>query len=512
MIRFSQTFGAHAGRVVELDKDHISFGRMPDCDVAFDAEADLDASGHHADVRRLADGWHVIDGESRNGTWLNGQKVQRAVLSSGDELEFGMGGPRLKVEILGVRDGVASPGQITGPMTPAPGSGVQALVTPVPRGLGAVDGSAATVAAMATPVPVAAAVMPVSSLDPPTRVDGKNSHGPPTPIVGGVGPAAALSAPMAPPQSGPKQYGQHTVGLMIDAALAQQADQSRPGRSTEEIRAIAASAAAPTPGPASSSGALKWAVALLMLLLGLVMAGAGVFIWYLLPAAEDGPATVVDAPAVNLEAARIAITAQSAAAMYVLVEEREGVDRGICVAFAVRPDLLATSAACVLEIEAGREGRASHFAIPNGGGGRRLPIVRMGYHPSFVPGPEPSADVGIVHLAAVTTVQTPVASMTELGAMAAGDPIFIFGFPAGLADVAVPIADLAPGTLTALTAFDGAAAPFPTSQLLRHGLPPSPGTRGSPIFDASGRVVGVSAGAYGVRTDLLASLLAGMQR
>jgi len=249
-----------------------------------------------------------------------------------------------------------------------------------------------------------------------------------------------------------------------------------------------------------------------MLLLGVVMAGAGVAIWYLLPPGDEGPAPVVDAPAVDLDAARIAITAQSAAAMYVLIEERDGVDRGICVAFAVRPDLLATSAACVLEIEAGRAGQASHFAIPNGGGGRRLPIVRMGYHPNFVPGPEPSADVGIVHLASVTVVQAPMASMTELGAMAVGDPIFVFGFPAGLDNVAVPIAGLAPGTLTALTAFDGTAAPFPTSQLLRHGAPPSPGTRGSPIFDASGRVVGVSAGTYGVRIDLLASLLAGMQR
>lgn len=520
MIRFTQVFGAHAGRVLEFDQDTVSFGRMPTCDVSFNPEADLDASGHHAEVRRLADGWHVIDAESRNGTWLNGQKIQRAVLSSGDELEFGMGGPRLKVEVSPAPAVQASRGQITGPMTPAEVQGHLGPVrgaqpTPVPPGLGRVDGAAATVAAMATPVPV---IRDSVDLDPPTRLDRKMAPGPPTPIVGGVGPAplsasvpGAPGAPSGPgpqgPGAPPKQYGQHTVGLMIDAALAQQSGQSRPGHSTAEIRAIAAASSS-----SSSSRGLKWVVALLMLVLGVVLAVAGGVIWFLLPDSTDTTATDVEVPEVDLAGARAAITTQSAAAMYVLVEEREGVDRGICAAFAVRPDLLATSASCVLEIEARRTDPPSHFAVPNGGGGRRLPVVRMGYHPSFVQGVAPSADVGIVHLATVTPIQTPLASMTELSALAVNDPVFLFGFPAGLGNVAVPFADVAPGSVTALTAFDGSIAPFPTARLLRHSAVTSPGTRGSPIFDASGKVVGVSAGAYGVRVDLLASLLAGMQR
>jgi hypothetical protein len=99
MIRFHQTFGAHAGRAVSFEKDVITFGRLPSCDIAFDPRADLDASGEHAQVRREQGAWYVLDANSRNGTWLNGTRVTRAQLTSGDELELGRGGPRIRVEI-----------------------------------------------------------------------------------------------------------------------------------------------------------------------------------------------------------------------------------------------------------------------------------------------------------------------------------------------------------------------------------------------------------------------------
>ncbi|GAB4195678.1 MAG: hypothetical protein OHK0013_02110 [Sandaracinaceae bacterium] len=99
-IRLHQTFGAHAGRVRELDQDVITFGRLPTCDVAFDPHADLDASGSHAEIRREGDAWVLRDVGSRNGTLVNGRPVQRHVLVDGDEIEFGTGGPRVKVELL----------------------------------------------------------------------------------------------------------------------------------------------------------------------------------------------------------------------------------------------------------------------------------------------------------------------------------------------------------------------------------------------------------------------------
>ena len=100
MIRLRQTKGADDGRELEFDQDLIRIGRMPDSDVNFDPEVDLDASGRHAEIRN-EDGRHLlIDTGSRNGTWLNGQRIKHAALHRGDEIEFGRGGPKLRVELV----------------------------------------------------------------------------------------------------------------------------------------------------------------------------------------------------------------------------------------------------------------------------------------------------------------------------------------------------------------------------------------------------------------------------
>lgn len=99
MIRIRQTFGAHSGRTREFNQDVIRFGRQPANDIAFDPHADLDASGNHAEIRREAGQWILVDLGSRNGTLVQGRAVQRHVLSEGDEIEFGTGGPRVKVEL-----------------------------------------------------------------------------------------------------------------------------------------------------------------------------------------------------------------------------------------------------------------------------------------------------------------------------------------------------------------------------------------------------------------------------
>jgi hypothetical protein len=509
VIRFHQTFGAHAGRVTEVKKDKITFGRMPSCDIAFDPQADLDASGQHAEVLRQADGWHVVDAGSRNGTWLNGQKVQRAVLSSGDELEFGMGGPRVKVEILD-QPVAASHRQITGPMTPTPNATRPDPRTPVPRGLGAVDASAATVAAMATPVPVTP-TPGNSAFEPPTNAATPNAlgvarsaPGQPTPVAGGVGPAPMGSSP----GSSPKQYGERTVGLMIQAAIAQQGSAPPPKhRSTDEIRAIAAQSA---PGAGSSSG-LKIVIAILVFLLLLVLVGGGIALYYLTRA--DNGATTSSSGDVDLQAVALSISAQNGNAVHVLIEVEGATERGICAAFSVRPDLLATSAQCVLTMQEGRGRRATHFAVPNGGGGQRMSINQMWHHPGYVAGGgAPSADVGIVQIVGTVGVQLPLASMAELAELEVGDPLFVFGFTGDLANVTAPAAAVASGRVTAIAAFDGPEATLPTAQVILHDARGSAGTRGSPVFDAFGRVIAIEEGGHAVRIDLLASLLAGMGR
>ena len=100
MIRLRQTKGADDGREFEFEQDLIRIGRMPDSDVNFDPEVDLDASGRHAEIRNEDGRYLLIDTGSRNGTWLNGQRIKHAALSKGDEIEFGRGGPMLAIEMV----------------------------------------------------------------------------------------------------------------------------------------------------------------------------------------------------------------------------------------------------------------------------------------------------------------------------------------------------------------------------------------------------------------------------
>lgn len=100
MIRLRQSKGADSGRELEFDQDLIRIGRMPDSDVNLDPEVDLDASGRHAEIRSENGRYILIDAGSRNGTWLNGQRVKHAALRTEDEIELGRGGPKLKVRAL----------------------------------------------------------------------------------------------------------------------------------------------------------------------------------------------------------------------------------------------------------------------------------------------------------------------------------------------------------------------------------------------------------------------------
>lgn len=103
MIRLRQTKGADAGRELVFDQDLIRIGRMPDSDVNFDPEVDLDASGRHAEIRNEEGRYLLIDTGSRNGTWLNGQRIKHVALKEGDEIEFGRGGPKLEIEAVRTR-------------------------------------------------------------------------------------------------------------------------------------------------------------------------------------------------------------------------------------------------------------------------------------------------------------------------------------------------------------------------------------------------------------------------
>lgn len=46
-------------------------------------------SRRHAELRRDASGWTIVDLGSRNGTWVNGWPVDRATVRRGDRIHLG---------------------------------------------------------------------------------------------------------------------------------------------------------------------------------------------------------------------------------------------------------------------------------------------------------------------------------------------------------------------------------------------------------------------------------------
>jgi len=79
--------GPKAGSRFALDKDVVTAGRHPDSDIFLD---DITVSRRHAEVRRTADGgYEACDTGSLNGTYLNRERIDSAVLANGDELQIG---------------------------------------------------------------------------------------------------------------------------------------------------------------------------------------------------------------------------------------------------------------------------------------------------------------------------------------------------------------------------------------------------------------------------------------
>lgn len=96
--------GGRAGHREVFDKSYIGCGRHPLSDLRFDAEKDLDVSTRHAAVSLNGDRFVLRDLSSRNGTFVNGRKIDAdCELSDGDVLRFGVQGPEVEFHL--VREG-----------------------------------------------------------------------------------------------------------------------------------------------------------------------------------------------------------------------------------------------------------------------------------------------------------------------------------------------------------------------------------------------------------------------
>ncbi|WP_420329631.1 glycogen accumulation regulator GarA [Mycobacterium lepromatosis] len=78
--------GPNAGSRFLLDQVITSAGRHPDSDIFLD---DVTVSRRHAEFRLEGNEFHVVDVGSLNGTYVNREPVDSAVLVNGDEVQIG---------------------------------------------------------------------------------------------------------------------------------------------------------------------------------------------------------------------------------------------------------------------------------------------------------------------------------------------------------------------------------------------------------------------------------------
>jgi len=78
--------GPSAGQVLQIKEPRCVLGRHPDCDIPIDH---LDTSRHHAQVVLIGGEYFLEDLHSRNGTWLNGERIgARERLNDGDSIRI----------------------------------------------------------------------------------------------------------------------------------------------------------------------------------------------------------------------------------------------------------------------------------------------------------------------------------------------------------------------------------------------------------------------------------------
>ena len=105
MARLVFLTGSKAGTTLELGEADVTIGRTSDRTVAYSVD-DVLVSTAHATVRFRDRRYIVRDDASRNGTFVNSQRVTERALDHGDLIQFGPGGPAVRF-VMEVKPGVA---------------------------------------------------------------------------------------------------------------------------------------------------------------------------------------------------------------------------------------------------------------------------------------------------------------------------------------------------------------------------------------------------------------------
>ena len=91
--------GSLTGQEFQLETGSLLLGRGTDCTLRFDPNKDAGVSTRHAVISLESDGFYLTDQRSTNGTFINGSRVERALLQPGSLIQLGYQGPSLQVII-----------------------------------------------------------------------------------------------------------------------------------------------------------------------------------------------------------------------------------------------------------------------------------------------------------------------------------------------------------------------------------------------------------------------------
>lgn len=101
MIRFTHLKGSLKGTTTSSDKRWLRIGTGHDCELRYDAADEPKVAPYHSAVVLKDGAYHLIDLDAPGGIRLNGKKVSKAELRTGDKIRLGpTGGPEAEVEIV----------------------------------------------------------------------------------------------------------------------------------------------------------------------------------------------------------------------------------------------------------------------------------------------------------------------------------------------------------------------------------------------------------------------------
>jgi pSer/pThr/pTyr-binding forkhead associated (FHA) protein len=485
-LRVTHTFGHNAGTNVTFSGDVVRFGRAPENEVPFDPTHDRDASGSHAEIRREGGGYVLIDRNSKNGTFVNGARVARHVLRSGDEIGFGTKGPRVRVDFEEPAKAPTRTVAEEGPRTERDPS-----LTPV------VSAPVANAPAPMPHAPMPHAPMQHAPMRPPPAAPPQAFHAPSAP------------SPHVPAPAAGARVGQRTMAVMIQSAVAAATGRSKPQK-TQEIAAIVhREVLVATRG---QRRAMVWLGTLMVLLLG---GAAALFLWG--RQSDDDVSKLRtelaslppgDARRKEIEGRLGTLHPPNASFGRDLYDRsKKGIfmlsagGQGFCTAFAVKPSLLATNARCV---SLAKRLGGPVLALENEGQGKVSYLVSdLRTHPAYRESDEENLtpDVAVVTISGKAAVVLQLASSAELSTMGVGDAVYVIGFPGRLTDVANPAATFLDGHIGRLTNAAGRPAAFAETWLVQHDAATTRGMSGSPVFNGQGRVVAVNGASYREEDD-----------